>query len=160
MSSERHDIASARIPVRWGPRAEPLEPLAVAGEGPVALALARRVLSEDDARLASWSGVAGPGVLVLLGPADSLPWVDGAVYLGRDASAPSLLMPCALAPDVASAMLERALLARVGRGGTPVAVLPASGHLVSVCAARPVDRAALTAWLPPAPAAPGSEVTP
>jgi hypothetical protein len=152
MSSEHHDRAAARIPVRWGPRAEPLEPLAVAGEGPVALALARRVLAEDDARLASWSGVAGPGVLVLLGPAASLPWVDGAVYLGRDATAPSLLLPCALAPGVACSMLERALLARAGRVGTPVAVLPASGHLVSVSAARAVDRATLTAWLEPATA--------
>ncbi|MBZ4420437.1 hypothetical protein [Myxococcus sp. RHSTA-1-4] len=160
MSSEHHDIAAARIPVRWGPRSEPLEPLAVAGEGPVALALARRVLSEDDARLASWSGVAGPGVLVLLGPAESLPWVDGAVYLGRDSAAPSLLMPCALAPNVASSMLERALLARVGMEGTPVAVLPASGHLVSVGAARPVDRATLTAWLEPPPAVSLPEVTP
>ncbi|MCY1018910.1 hypothetical protein [Pyxidicoccus sp. MSG2] len=144
--------------MRWGPRAEPLEPLAVAGEGDVALALARRVLSESDARLAGWSGVAGTGVLVLLGPAGSLPWVDGAVYLGRDSSAPSLLMPCALAPDVAASMLERALLARVGSKGTPVAVLPASGHLVSVGAARPVSRITLTAWLEPAPRT--AQVTP
>ncbi len=151
MGIERQDIASARIPVRWGPRADPLEPLAVAGEGPVALALARRVLSEPDTRLSTWSGVAGTGLLILLGPSDSLPWVDGAVYLGRDSAAPSLLMPCALAPDVAASMLERALLARVGTGGTPVAVLPASGHLVSVGAARPVSRVTLTAWLEPAP---------
>ncbi|MCP3139973.1 bpX5 domain-containing protein [Pyxidicoccus xibeiensis] len=160
MSNESQDIASARLPVRWGPRAEPLEPLAVAGEGPVALALARRVLAEEDSRLAGWSGVAGAGVLVLLGPAASLPWVDGAVYLGRDAGAPSLLMPCSLAPEVSSSMLERALLARLGSGGTPVVVLPASGHLVSVADARPVARVALTAWLEPAPMAPSSEVLP
>ncbi|NMO20980.1 hypothetical protein HPC49_35830 [Pyxidicoccus fallax] len=160
MSSERQDNASARIPVRWGPRAEPLEPLAVAGEGPVAFALARRLLTEDDARLATWSGVAGPGVLILLGPAGSLPWVDGAVYLGRDSTAPSLLLPCALAPDVAASMLERALLAHAGRMGTPVAVLPASGHLVSVNAARPVARATLTAWLEPAPATSRTGVRP
>jgi hypothetical protein len=158
MGNERQDNAAARIPVRWGPRAEPLEPLAVAGEGPVALALARRVLSEPDARLSTWSGVAGTGVLILLGPADSLPWVDGAVYLGRDAVAPALLMPCALAPNVAAPMLERALLARVGHDGTPVAVLPASGHLVSVAAARPVSRATLTEWLEPAPAGTVPEV--
>jgi hypothetical protein len=124
----------------------------------VALALARRVLSESDTRLAGWSGVAGTGVLVLLGPAGSLPWVDGAVYLGRDSSAPSLLMPCALAPDVAASMLERALLARVGSAGTPVAVLPASGHLVPVGPARPVSRITLTAWLEPAPST--ARVTP
>jgi hypothetical protein len=82
--------------------------------------------------------------------------VDGVVYLGRDAAASSLLMPCALAPDVAASMLERALLTRMGNAGTPVAVLPASGHLVPVGAARPVSRVALTTWLTPAPA----QVTP
>ncbi|MFP2913461.1 hypothetical protein ACLESD_52405, partial [Pyxidicoccus sp. 3LFB2] len=112
---------------------------------------ARRVLAEDDARLGHVERRAGTGILILLGSADSLPWVDGAVYLGRDASAPSLLMPCALAPDVAPSMLERALLARAGSTGTPVAVLPASGHLVSVGPARPVSRVTLTAWLEPAP---------
>jgi hypothetical protein len=149
MGGDTEQRTSERIPVRWSQRSEPLEPLAIAGEGAVALALARRVLTEDDARLASWSGVAGEDVLVLLGPAASLPWVDGAVYLGRDSAAPSLLMPCALAPSVAASLLERALLSLMQGAGTPVAVLPSSGHLVSVGAARPVSRAALTAWLTP-----------
>jgi hypothetical protein len=130
----------------WSPRAQPLPALAVAGVGPVALALARRVLAEQDAALARWSGVAGPGVLVLLGDSESLPWVDGVVYLGRDAAAPSLLLPCTLAPDVAPALLDRALVTRA-RVGTPLAVLPRSGHLVPVGAARPVSRETLGAWL-------------
>jgi hypothetical protein len=118
----------------------------VAGVGAVALALARRVLAADEAGLSAWSGVAGPGVLVLLGEADTLPWVDGAVYLGRDSAAPALLLPCALAPSVAPALLERALLARAG-GATPLAVLPRTSHLVPVGAARPVARETLAAWL-------------
>jgi hypothetical protein len=123
-----------------------LPALAVAGVGPVALALARRVLAEQEVALARWSGVAGPGVLVLLGEAAALPWVDGVVYLGRDAEAPSLLLPCTLAPDVAPALLDRALVTRA-RAGTPLAVLPRSGHLVPVGAARPVSRETLGAWL-------------
>ncbi|WNZ61814.1 hypothetical protein QEG98_39235 [Myxococcus sp. MxC21-1] len=138
---------AARLPVRWRSRAEPLEPLAVAGEGPVAVALARRVLAEDDARLASWEGVAGRGLLVLLGASASLPWVDGAVYLGRDAAAPSLLLPCTLAPDVAASLLERAFVVHVHGGGAKLAVLPASMCLVRVDAARPVSRVTLQAWL-------------
>ncbi|ATB51060.1 hypothetical protein [Corallococcus macrosporus] len=138
---------AARVPVRWRSRAEPLEPLAVAGEGAVAVALARRILAEDDARLAHWEGVAGPGLLVLLGASASLPWVDGAVYLGRDDAAPSLLVPCALAPDVAAPLLERALLAQAHGGGTLLAVLPASLSMVSVAAARSVSRVTLQAWL-------------
>jgi len=130
----------------WSPRALPLPALAVAGVGPVALALARRALAVDGAALARWSGVAGPGVLVLLGEAESLPWVDGVLYLGRDAAAPSLLLPCTLAPDVAPALLDRALVARA-QVGTPLAVLPRSGHLVPVGAARPVSRETLGAWL-------------
>ncbi|MFP2958211.1 hypothetical protein ACLEPN_10325 [Myxococcus sp. 1LA] len=133
--------------VRWRSRAEPLEPLAVAGEGPVAVALARRLLAEDDARLARWEGVAGPGLLLLLGDSASLPWVDGAVYLGRDDAAPSLLLPCALAPDVAAPLLERALLTHAHGGGTLLAVLPASMSIVSVTAARSVSRVTLQAWL-------------
>jgi hypothetical protein len=133
-------------PVAWSPRALALQALAVAGVGPVALALARRALAVEDAVLARWSGVAGPGVLVLLGDTESLPWVDGVVYLGRDAAAPSLLLPCMLAPDVAPALLDRALVARA-EAGTPLAVLPRSGHLVPVGAARPVSRETLGAWL-------------
>ena len=130
----------------WSPRSSPLPALAVAGVGPVALALARRVLVAGDMELARWSGVAGPGVLVLLGDSDSLPWVEGVVYLGRDAAAPSLLLPCTLAPDVAPALLERALLTRAPVG-TPLAVLPRPAHLVPVGAARPVSRDTLRAWL-------------
>ena len=87
----------------------------------------------------------GPDVLVLLGDAESLPWVDGVVYLGRDTEAPSLLLPCTLAPSFAPALLERALVARA-EGLTPLAVLPASRQLVAVSAARPLSREVLVAW--------------
>jgi hypothetical protein len=138
--------APARLPVTWSPRSEPLAALAVAGVGPVALALAHRALAAEEKQLGAWSGVAGPGVLVLLGQTDSLPWVDGAVYLGRDAAAPSLLLPCALAPNVAPALLERALVAQAA-AGTPLAVLPRPGLLIPLGAARPVARETLAAWL-------------
>jgi hypothetical protein len=137
--------ALAGLPVRWRPRSLPLEPVAVAGVGAVALALGRRAARAEDAVLAGWSGVRGPDVLVLLGPAASLPWVDGAVYLGRDALAPSLLLPCALEPDVAPALFARALEAE--RAQAPLAVLPSAGLLVPVGAAAPVARASLSVWL-------------
>ncbi|HYO53891.1 hypothetical protein [Archangium sp.] len=142
-----------RFSPSWSPRTCPLPAIAVAGVGPVALALARRVLATEDVALARWSGVAGPGVLVLLGDTESLPWVDGAVYLGRDVAAPSLLLPCTLAPDVAPALLERALVARA-HAGTPLAVLPRSMHLVPVGAARPVSPDTLRVWLEKQGAAP------
>ncbi|NTX51772.1 hypothetical protein [Myxococcus sp. CA039A] len=153
MSSE----SQGALPVRWGPRAEALEPLAVIGVGEVARVLARRALREDDAKLGAWRGVAGQGVLVLLGAAESLPWVDGALYLGRDSAAPSLLLPCALAPDVVASLLERALLALAGDTATPLAVLPGSFQLVSVASARPVHRPTLVAWLASEEAGAGRE---
>ncbi len=137
----------------WSPRLEPLAALAVAGVGAVALALARRALASDEQQLGAWSGVAGSGVLVLLGETDSLPWVDGAVYLGRDGAAPSLLLPCALAPEVAPALLERALVAHAAVG-TPLAVLPRPGLLIPLGSARPVARETLTAWLKAAEGSP------
>jgi hypothetical protein len=139
--------------VTWSPRLEPLTALAVAGVGPVALALARRALEAEEEQLGAWSGVAGSGVLVLLGETQSLPWVDGAVYLGRDAAAPSLLLPCVLAPQVAPSLLERALVAQAS-AGTPLAVLPRPGLLVPVGAARPVARETLAAWLKSAEGSP------
>ncbi|WP_375768592.1 hypothetical protein NR798_44090 [Archangium gephyra] len=135
-----------RFSPSWSPRSSPLPALAVAGVGPVALALARRVLEAEDTALARWSGVAGPGVLVLLGDTESLPWVEGVVYLGRDAAAPSLLLPCTLAPDVAPSLLERALITRA-QAGTPLAVLPRTAHLVPVGAARPLSRDTVRTWL-------------
>ncbi|MCY1046652.1 hypothetical protein OV208_35440 [Corallococcus sp. bb12-1] len=141
------ELVVAGLPVRWRPRALPLEPVAVAGLGAVARALGARAVRADDATLGTWSGVAGPDVLVLLGVAASLPWVEGVVYLGRDPLAPGLLLPCALEPEVAVSLLERALLA--GQGDSPLAVLPASGQLVPVGAAQRVVRASLLAWLAP-----------
>lgn len=112
----------------------------------MALSLARRALAAEDAQLGAWSGVAGSGVLILLGETDSLPWVDGALYLGRDPAAPALLMPCTLMPQVAPALLERALVGHAA-AGTPLAVLPRPAMLVPVGAARPVAREALAAWV-------------
>ncbi|MDC0712634.1 hypothetical protein POL68_29490 [Stigmatella sp. ncwal1] len=150
-----HPLASAtpRVSVTWRPRPEPLAALAVGGVGPVALALARRALAADEQQLTAWSGVAGPGVLLLLGETHVLPWVEGAVYLGRDPAAPSLLLPCVLAPDVAPVLLERAL-ARQAVAEGPLAVLPRSGHLVPVGSARPVAREVLATWLRAAEASP------
>ncbi|MBJ6764583.1 hypothetical protein JGU66_27765 [Myxococcaceae bacterium JPH2] len=138
--------AAGSAELRWLPRPIPLKPIAVAGVGPVALALKRRVLEASDAQLARWSGVAGEGVLVLLGEAETLPWVDGALYLGRDPVAPSLLLPCAVRPDAPLPLWERAWVARMPKGSTPLAVLPEGQRLVPVGPARVVHRATLEAW--------------
>jgi hypothetical protein len=131
------------VEVAWRVRDEPLEPCAVVARGAAAIGLATRLLECDDERLASLRGVAGPSILVLLGEANTLPWVDGVEYLGRDTRAPSLLLPVTRAPSIALQLFERAVLAQSGKPA-PVAVTP--GVIASVAAARPIARERLAAW--------------
>jgi len=134
--------------VRWIPRETPLAPVAVVGLGDVARALARRLLRLDEGGLVALHGVAGPSLVAVMGAEAVLPWVDGALYLGRDADAPTLYLPTALRPDVHVTLFERAFV----RGRTiesPVAVVPGSQGLTafSLAGARPVVRARLVAWM-------------
>lgn len=133
--------------VRLRPRAAPLAPRAAVAEGATAARLARVLLERDDAALARLSGVAAPGLLVLTGPEEALPWVDGIRYLGLDPEAPALLLPTVLEPEIPIALLERALLAGSPGAPTPLALLQDPQRLVPLGAARPVERAQLVAWL-------------
>jgi hypothetical protein len=137
------------VPVTWRPRRAPLDPVGVAGRGEAARSLARRLLARDDEALARLSGVAGPALLVLIGDAAALPWAEGATYLGRDAGAPSLLLPTNREPSVPLPLLERALIARAARSGgaPPFAVLLDPTRLASILEARPIVRPRLVAWL-------------
>lgn len=130
----------------WVARAEPLAPRAVAGRGPIARALARRLLALDDERLGALRGVAGKDLLVAIGEPDALPWIDGVVYLGVDPAVPSLLLPTALTPTFPTLLYERALLASE-IGPPPIAVLPEPPLVAPIGAARPIARAELEAWL-------------
>jgi hypothetical protein len=137
------------IAVEWRPRAAPLEPVGMAVRGEAARALAERLLARGDEALGRLSGVAAPDLLVVLGEAADLPWVDGAVYLGRDAGAPSLLLPTNREPTAPLPLVERALLARARTAGTspPYAVLVSPPLLASAQAARSIVRPVLQAWL-------------
>jgi hypothetical protein len=135
-----------QIQPRWQVREAALAPVAVAGRGRVAIALAHRLLALDDEWLARLAGVSGDGLLIALGDSSSLVWVDGVVYLGRDSLAPSLLIPTTLEPDVPLALLERALMKRLA-GASPIAVLLDPATIASVSLARPISRATLTDWL-------------
>jgi MoxR-vWA-beta-propeller ternary system protein len=137
------------LPVSWRPRPVPLDPVGVAARGEAARRLAQRLLARGDETLARLSGVAGPDLIVLLGEAAALPWVEGAAYLGRDAHAPSLLLPTNREPGVPLPLLERALLARAARlqAEPPLAVLLDPLLLASALEARPLVRSRLQAWL-------------
>ena len=135
------------IPVTWNTRWPALEPCAAVGEGEVAAVLARRLLLVPDDALGKLSGVAGRGLIVVLGPADELPWVDGVLYLGRPPDAPLLLLPTHQSPSVPAVVLQDALLARAGGDGTMIVALPASRRWVRLDRAEPIARSSLEQWL-------------
>ncbi len=137
----------AGMTVEFALRPDPLEPLCVVGVGAVARALASRALRSDDASLQALRGVATEDALLLLGPRESLPWVDGVVYLGCDPGAPLLLLPTQRRPTAPVDAFERAILRRLRHAPPPIAVLTHPPRLVSVAEARPVARARLQAWL-------------
>lgn len=135
-----------RISVAWRPRTTPLDTVGVAARGEAARFLARRLLARDDEALARLNGVAAPELLVVLGESADLPWVDGAVYLGRDAAAPFLLLPTTREPAVPLPLLERAFV-RATDAPPPLAVLLDPPLLASAQAARPILRTTLESWL-------------
>ncbi len=135
-----------QIQIRWRAREQPLAPIAVTAQGEVAIAFAHRLLALDDEVLAKLKGVAGEGLLIVLGNEELLPWVDGVTYLGRDAAAPSLLVPTTLEPDVPMALLERALVKRLNEAA-PMAVFNDPPIIASVSLARPISRETLVGWL-------------
>jgi hypothetical protein len=134
-----------RIP--FVPRPDVLDPVAVVGLGPVARALARRLLRRGEEGLGALRGAAGDDVLVVLGAAEALPWVDGVNYLGRDPGAPRLLLPTMVRPAVAADAFERAIARHAAVLPSPWAVLPDARRVFSIAHADPIDRALLGRWL-------------
>ena len=134
------------IEVTWQPRSMPLAPIGVAAQGAAATRLAYRLLHEPDDVLLQFKGVSGPGVLVILGTEEMLPWVNAVVYLGRDEQSPSLLLPTTLEPSVPLSLLERSLTADFA-GLAPCAVLLNPQTIVPLTEARPIARKSLLKWL-------------
>ncbi|HKV12615.1 MAG TPA: hypothetical protein VJ725_31005, partial [Thermoanaerobaculia bacterium] len=138
------------IPVVWSPRARPLPPVGAVARGRAARLLGERLLARSDEDLARLEGVAGEDLLIVLGPAAELPWTDGAVYVGRDPEAPSLLLPTTREPSVPLPLLEQALIARAQRVpgvSPPLVVFPDPPLVASTLEARPVTRVMLMIWL-------------
>jgi len=131
-------------------RAEPLVASAALALGPAATRLLERLLQLDDARLLRLRGVAGDGLVLICGAAADLPWSDGVLYLGRDDSAPRLLLPTTTGPNLPSALLERAVARRfedrASELTSPWAVCFEPPLLIPTGNALPLSRDALEAW--------------
>lgn len=136
--------------VKWVRRVVPLPPVAVAARDEAAKALVHRLLLGAEHRLANLSLVAGARLVVARNEPDTLPWVDGARYLGIDPEAPNLLLPTTSAPDVPVQLFERCLASVDGGLGAPIAVLANNDGgltLVSLSDGRPPTRSGLSRWL-------------
>ncbi len=146
----------------WLPADAPLTPCAVAAHGDAAVRLLDRVLTR--ASLEPLTGVIAGQWVVLLGPADALPWAEGVVYLGRHPDAPAVLFPTAIRPSLPIDLVARAIRLRAPGCDWPAAFLPGDVHgrftagadrsgvapsppdaVISLGDARPLGRAELTA---------------
>jgi hypothetical protein len=132
--------------VNWNDRTVPLAPVGLVAFRTAALELARKLLAMDDLSLTQWTAVSTSDVLVLLGEGQTLPWVDGVRYLGRDPLAPHLLLPTNRTPGVPVDLFERALIQR-SPVLSPFAVIPELGKVISLSSAKELSRQVLASWL-------------
>ncbi len=121
----------------WQVREPPIPPVAVLGRdrvvAPLAAAVARALGRQADLRVAH-----APGLLLVLGDAGSLPWVDGAVWLGRDHG---LLVPTDRTVDVSGDLVAAAV--ERASGAAQVQVLLPDAILASDVPVGPPDPALL-----------------
>ncbi|MDH5326017.1 MAG: hypothetical protein OEZ68_07460 [Gammaproteobacteria bacterium] len=124
------------IRIEWVAAEQPLEPTVAVANGPVVVALVRRLLSLEEAQLQNYSGVSSDGIMLISG--EHLPWVEGIRYLGRSAMAPNLLLPTSLQCSVPLELLDKSLCNL--KVAPPIAVLPEIDAVVSFSAALPISR--------------------
>lgn len=108
------------IKVAWGRRATPLTPAAVLALGPTGPLLARRLV--ERLKLGADLQVhAGADCLLAMGPEVDLPWVDDAIWLGREAG---LLVPTTWSVLPHIDLVSRAIRRRVGSQAGWIVLLP------------------------------------
>ncbi|MBZ0185430.1 MAG: hypothetical protein K8F91_04185 [Candidatus Obscuribacterales bacterium] len=120
------------IDLDWTVRDIPLTPSAVAVAGQEnSLALLKRLVARDSQSLESLQCQVYDTAVVLIGHQSLLPWVDGAIYLGREMDC-SLFLPTCYRPVLAPQLLERAIEARHPLLARPLAILPSVPCIVSI----------------------------
>ena len=143
------------FPWHWRPAANAVAPRAAVGQGLAAGRLLARLAATPPARRAQLTATGTADWLIVLGPADDLPWVEGVRYAAPSAACPSLWLPTHAVPAAPVDLLWRALEARHGR--TPLLLwpqpsavlpldrqLPADDGLIATLAARLRGRATAT----------------
>ena len=124
----------ARLGWEWQPVAEPALPQAAVTHGEAARRMLDRLTTlpaDDQVRLLA---TANADMLVVIGPEEALPWVDGVAYAAPCAEAPALWLPVLQRPTLPCDLIERALIRRHGRQPLllwpePAAVMPLDRQL-------------------------------
>lgn len=99
----------------WQPRLQSAEPAAAVAWGDAALRLLSRLEQMPDEQQARLQATANREVLIVLGEACDLPWVQGIDYAGSCPEAPELWLPTRWQPNVPLDLLARALGERYTR---------------------------------------------
>jgi len=121
-------------PWHWLPVADATAPRAAVGHGVAAWRLLGRLRALAPDRRAALTATGTADWLVVLGPTDDLPWVEGVRYAAPCAAAPALWLPTHCMPSAPADLLWRALEARHRRAPLllwpqPAAVLPLDRQL-------------------------------
>jgi hypothetical protein len=127
--------------MRWVDREPPLAPSGMVARGAAARVLAARLAQHPGVGV---RGVAGAGLIALLAPADRLPWVEGAIWLGSDPLAPTLLLPTTRRPADPIEWVEAAVLRQAAH---KLAALLEDGSVIPLDRARPVGEAEIARFL-------------
>ncbi|AVY94848.1 hypothetical protein GCM10027202_11800 [Microvirgula curvata] len=127
------------LPWHWRPAVTVAEPAAAVAGRDAAPALLARLASLPANVRARLQMCSSSDLLVLIGAAADLPWVDGIAYAAPSRQAPALWLPTQDEPDVAHDLLARALDLRCHRQPlllwrTPAVFMPLDRqHAVSPC---------------------------
>ena len=128
---------SSPIAWSWRPVTDAAPPRAAVGHALAAARLLARLAALPPARRAALTATGTRDWLIVLGPADDLPWVEGVRYAAPCPACPSLWLPTHCAPTVAPDLLWKALEARHRR--SPVLLWPEPAALLPLDRQLPVD---------------------
>jgi len=125
------------LEIKWQNRLDSLEPRALIVFDEAATRLKERLISFEDERLSVLQGVFAENLLFITGDGENLPWIDGAIYLGKDENAPSIFLPTNLRPDLPIDLFEKSLLLKFSEQ-KPFAVL--KNQIIPVGQMRVISR--------------------
>jgi len=125
------------IPWLWRPVADAVAPRAAVGQGAAANRLLARLAALPPARRAALTATGTTDWLIVLGPSDDLPWVEGVRYAAPCAACPALWLPTHCAPTAPVDLLWRILEARHRR--TPLLLWPEPAAVLPLDRQLPAD---------------------